>query len=52
MESALSYDKYPFLKALGLEKENPGVYAGGKWFGSGQWITSENPGDGSNIAKV
>ncbi len=52
MESTLSFDKYPFLKELGLEKENPGVYACGKWFANGQVITSENPFNGCAIAKV
>lgn len=52
MESELSFDKYPFLKELGLAEDNPGVYAGGNWFGSGNQIISENPGDGSGIARV
>jgi len=52
MESSSSYEKYPFLKELGLDKENCGVYADGKWFGSGKTVASVNPGDGTNIAFV
>ena len=52
MEKSLSFDKYPFLKELGLGKENLGVYACGKWMGGGNTIVSENPGDGSHIAQV
>lgn len=33
---ALAFNKYPFLKALGLEEENDGVY-NGHWFGSGMF---------------
>ena len=52
MEQTLTFDKYPFLKELGLQKENPGVYACGKWFANGEWITTENPFDASPIAKI
>jgi len=52
MESPLTYEKYPFLKELHLEKDNLGGYAGGKWMAGGQWVSSMNPGTGKNIAKV
>ena len=39
----LTFDKYPFLKELGLQKENAGCYNNGKWCGSGKTITSINP---------
>jgi hypothetical protein len=40
-----------FLKELGLEEENPGVYCG-KWAGSGELLTSYNPSTGKPIARV
>jgi hypothetical protein len=40
-----------FLKELGLEEENPGVYCG-KWAGSGELLTSYNPSTGKHIARV
>ncbi|KAL0272061.1 UNVERIFIED_CONTAM: hypothetical protein PYX00_005178 [Menopon gallinae] len=43
--------KYDFLKKLGLEKRNNGVY-NGKWFGSGEVIQSLNPSNGQVIAEV
>lgn len=47
----LTFSEYPFLKELGLEEENPGVY-NGKWGGSGDYITSYSPATGKPIAKV
>ena len=39
-----SYEKYPFLKELGIEKENLGAYYNGKWQSSGSEILkSINP---------
>jgi aldehyde dehydrogenase family 7 protein A1 len=49
--AALSYSKYPFLKELGLKEDNPGCY-NGRWFGSGNVITSTNPADNVPIARV
>jgi aldehyde dehydrogenase family 7 protein A1 len=49
--ATLTYGKYPFLKKLGLEEENPGVY-NGQWFGSGALQTSINPSTGEAIARV
>eukprot|EP00795_Rhopilema_esculentum_P006190 gene6190-11593_t len=48
----INQPKYGFLKELGLAEENLGVFAGGKWVGSGEWITSYFPGTGEAIAKV
>jgi len=48
---ALSYSQYPFLKELGLEEDNLGVYAG-KWIGSGSIYTCVSPIDGKPIARV
>jgi len=52
MESNLSYDKYPFLKEVGIEKENLGCYVNGKWVGDGEAAYSYNPHDGKPIAKI
>lgn len=30
---SLAFDKYPFLKELGLKEDNLGCYYGGKWSG-------------------
>lgn len=47
----LTFDEFPFLKELGLEKENPGCFFG-EWVGSGDVITSVNPTTGLPIARV
>jgi aldehyde dehydrogenase family 7 protein A1 len=52
MESSLAFDKYPFLKELGLAPENPGCYYGGKWVGEGDFVNSVNPHNGEIIAKI
>jgi len=43
--------EYSFLKELGLERDNPGVYSG-QWQGQGSSITSYDPGTGRPIATV
>lgn len=43
--------KYSFLKDLGLEKTNSGVY-NGKWMGSGPIVKSVDPATGNIIAEV
>lgn len=48
---ALTYSEYPFLKELGLEEENQGVY-NGKWGGSGEFLTAISPATGKPIARV
>ena len=48
----LTYDQYPFLKELGLQKDNLGCYTNGKWSGNGQTITSINPANNQPIARV
>ena len=50
-DAPLTYSKYPFLKELGLEEENPGCY-NGTWCGSGSVYTSLNPTTGEPIARV
>lgn len=49
--AALTFAEYPFLKELGLEEENPGVY-NGKWGGKGGCLTALNPTTGKPIARV
>lgn len=43
--------KYSFLKDLGLERTNSGVY-NGKWIGSGEVVKSVDPATGQVIAEV
>jgi len=52
METELEFDKYPFLKELGLTKDNLGCYCGSSFFANGEWITSINPATGKPIARV
>jgi aldehyde dehydrogenase family 7 protein A1 len=49
----LTYDKYPFLKELGIEAENnPGSYFNGKWHHGKQIVESINPATNEPIATV
>ncbi|ESN93829.1 hypothetical protein HELRODRAFT_157787 [Helobdella robusta] len=43
--------KYSWLKDLGLQSENPGVFHG-KWTGNGKVVTSECPANNQPIARV
>ncbi|XP_004526815.1 putative aldehyde dehydrogenase family 7 member A1 homolog [Ceratitis capitata] len=43
--------EYDFLKDIGIERENFGVY-NGSWQGSGEVITSIDPGTGRKIANI
>ncbi len=48
-----SINIYPVLKQLGINPENTGVSTGVQWYeGSGAWIESYSPVDGSLIGKV
>lgn len=49
--SLVTNSKYGFLKELGIESVNPGVYDG-KWSGSGKIIDSISPSTGEVIASV
>jgi len=51
-QSDLTYDLYPFLKELGIEKENLGCYYDGNWVGDGDYLTSVNPHDNKPIARI
>jgi len=48
----LTYAKYPFLKELGLEEENAGVFDGTSWGGNGPVHTAINPTTNEPIARV
>jgi aldehyde dehydrogenase family 7 protein A1 len=53
MESKeLTFEKYPFLKDIGLSEDNLGCYNGKKWTGSGETKYSLNPTTGKCIARV
>jgi hypothetical protein len=43
METAFTFDKYPFLKELGLSQSNSGCWDGENWTGSGKTFHSINP---------
>jgi aldehyde dehydrogenase family 7 protein A1 len=51
MSTDLAYNEYPFLKELGLEEENAGMY-NGSWGGSGSVATSYSPASGRPIARI
>jgi hypothetical protein len=36
METSLEFDQYPFLKELGLSRENLGCYHGSEFFANGE----------------
>jgi aldehyde dehydrogenase family 7 protein A1 len=44
--------KYSWLKDLDLKADNPGVFDGSTWGGSGQVVTSVSPANGQPIARV
>jgi len=52
MESELTFDQYPFLKELGLEKDNLGCHFDGKWVGDAESHTMVNPHNNKPIARV
>lgn len=49
MAQEYSFDKYPFLKELGLEKVNNGCWNGESWTGNGKVFHSVNPSNTSEI---
>jgi aldehyde dehydrogenase family 7 protein A1 len=46
------YDQYPFLKELGIEKENLGCYNGEKWVGDGDILKCVNPHNNKVVATI
>ena len=47
----MTAEKYPFLKELGIDAKNPGVY-NGTWLGSGPELVSYNPATNEPIAAI
>ena len=52
MNSQLTFNKYPFLKELGLNEVNHGCYRRGEWVSDGPDAVSVNPHNGEKIAVV
>lgn len=50
-DGPLTFDKYPFLKELGLEETNVGTFDG-TWHSNGPTVTSVNPATGEAIARI
>lgn len=48
----LSFNKYPFLKELGLSEFNNGCYRNGEWVGNGTEYTTVNPHNNEPIAVI
>ncbi|ETW07885.1 hypothetical protein, variant 1 [Aphanomyces invadans] len=48
----LTLSKFGFLKELGLQDENRGVFGGGDWFGKGSVVTVVNPSTNESIATI
>jgi hypothetical protein len=44
-------ENFSFLKELGLERVNKGVYNGSQWKGSGETISSIDPGKCAHVFK-
>lgn len=49
---SFTFDKYPFLKELGLSESNHGCWDGEKWTGDGKVFHSINPSTNEIIAEV
>lgn len=52
MAQQFAFDKYPFLKELGLQQSNFGCFDGKKWTGNGKTFLSVNPTTNEVIAEV
>lgn len=48
----MTFDKYPFLKELGLEQVNAGCYRDGEWVGHGEDYVTVNPHNNEPIAVI
>ena len=48
--STLTFSEFLFLKELGLEELNLGVFHSGEWVGNGPLYTSVNPHNNKPIA--
>mmetsp|Transcript_31976 Transcript_31976/g.31269 ORF Transcript_31976/g.31269 Transcript_31976/m.31269 type:complete len:122 (-) Transcript_31976:1207-1572(-) len=51
-KGSLSFNKYPFLKELGLSERNDGCYRDGQWAGNGNEVTQYSPHNNEAIAIV
>lgn len=52
MQASFTHSEFPFLKELGIEETNSGVYHSGQWQGSGPEFVSVNPHNNKPIAKI
>lgn len=52
LKDNLTFENYPFLKRLGLDKTNVGCFNGSKWEANGDVYTSINPSDNKPIANI
>ena len=48
----MAFEKYNFLRKLGLKEENLGCWNGKDWVGNGSTYTSINPSTGEHIARI
>jgi aldehyde dehydrogenase family 7 protein A1 len=48
----LTFNKYPFLRELGLSEDNNGCYRNGEWVGNGEYVTAVSPADNKPIARI
>ena len=46
----LNFNKYPFLRELGLSEQNLGCYRRGEWVGHGVSQTTVNPHNNEKVA--
>ena len=51
-KSNLSFNKYPFLKELGLNEINEGCYRNGEWKSSGNETVTYSPHTGEPLATI
>jgi aldehyde dehydrogenase family 7 protein A1 len=51
-KTSLTFNNYPFLKDLGLNEVNNGVYRNGEWVAGGEEVLCMNPHNNKPIAKV
>ncbi|EGR30325.1 hypothetical protein IMG5_134990 [Ichthyophthirius multifiliis] len=52
MSNKIVFNKYPFLKELGLEEKMGGCFDGEKWCGSGELFQSINPSTNEIVAEI
>lgn len=52
VDAELTFSQYPFLKELGLEETNYGVYRRGEWVGNGPDFLAVCPHNNKPIARI